>query len=486
MAAVSFSGIASGIDTESLIKATLDSSRAIKVTPSQNKVTEISAENDALETFKEKLNTLKDKIQPFRAIGGGVIVRNATSSDDSVATAIPGSGASNASYNLTVSQLAEPGRIVFPNTLSTLASTTSAIGVTTSGTLRFTFNTPVASEAVNADISVTTTTTVAEFASLLNSNSTFAQYADATIINVGTPTTPAYRLAITAKKTGEGISGQAIDFSLLTAVMPAPTETDGTNSKVTIAGIGTNIERSTNDITDIIPGLTFSLKDTGTTKLTVAVDVTATTSRIQDFVEAFNDVVSYIQESNTVTRQESGKEVSNTFGPLAKTSLDENALAQLRTDLTKAKSTTGTKILILADLGLTTDSGAYNAATKTGGGTLKLDSDAISSALGRTLSNALALEPDSVQEIFETFGESAGNVVTGTIAQYVNFNKLLDFSINSNKTQISDLNTRISEAEKALSNQENLLKTRYARLESLMGNLQAKGNTLSSALAGLR
>lgn len=487
MPAVSFSGIASGIDTDSLIQATLDAARATKVAPKQTKKTEISDQNDALTTLKTKLTTLQNSVQTFRTVNGGGVARSATSSDDSVATATASSGITNASYNVTVTQLAEPARIVFPDDLVTYASTSALIGAAGGTTMRFTFNTPVGAGEV-VDYAAGATTTVADLVNGLNSNTTFAAFAEATLVNVGTPAAAAYRLVVSAKKTGEAAGGtNAIEYSEMSGGLSTPpTVTDGKNSRISIAGIGTNIERYTNDLTDVIPGLNISIRDTGTTKLTVGVDVTATTTRIKDFIEAYNDIIAFLQLNNTVERQESGKDVTNVYAALAKTSLDENLLSLMRNDLSGARSTSGTSIRIFADMGITTDSGAFNAENKTGGGTLKLDSDAVSSSLQRSLANALALEPDSVEELLEKFGEAIGNITTGTIAQFVNFNRLLDTTINSNKSQISDLDSRIAEAEKQLARQEESLKARYARLEGLMGRLQSQGNTLSSALAGIR
>lgn len=490
MAGVNFSGIASGIDTEGLISATLDAARTTKITPNETKKTEIEEQSDALSEFKTKLVALQTSVQSFRLVNGGAVEKVATSSDDSVITASASAGLTNGSYNLTVSQLAEPGRIVFPdNTTGTFTATTDTLfdDGPASGSVRFTFREPVASATTNLDINVTNTTSISSFVTTLNENATFSSYAEASLVNVGSSTTPAYKIVITAKNTGAGDGGNAISFTDTDLMIATdPSETDGLNAEFTISGIGTGtISRSSNEVTDVISGLTFSLKDTGTAKITVAVDPIATRSKIESFIEAYNDVVVFLQENNTVERQEDGQEVTNVFGALAKTSIDENFLQLIRNQISSAQSTSGTTVRIFADLGITTDSSSFNSATKTGGGTLLLDSDSVTSSLGKTLANALSAEPDAVGEILEAFAEAVGNPTSGVIAQFANFNRLIDSALNSNRTQISDLDKRISEAEKQLSNQEILLRQRYARLESLMGSLQSKQQALTSALAGL-
>ena len=160
-----------------------------------------------------------------------------------------------------------------------------------------------------------------------------------------------------------------------------------------------------------------------------------------------------------MTRNEDGKEATNVFGPLARTSLDENTLAALRKSLSSGTVSTGT-IHTLADLGITTERD----------GTLKFNTD--------TFATALASDPTNTRTITENLGETLSSV-NGVISQYTQFNGLIDSEKNANSTQITALNSRVAAIEKLLSQQESSLTSRYASLESLIGKLNSQQNSLA-------
>ena len=87
MSTITFSGLASGIDSESLIKATSEASRVAKVTPKEEKVTQMESENSTLEELKTMLNDLKDIVDGFSSLNGGAVAKSASSSDETVVAA---------------------------------------------------------------------------------------------------------------------------------------------------------------------------------------------------------------------------------------------------------------------------------------------------------------------------------------------------------------------------------------------------------------
>ena len=84
-----------------------------------------------------------------------------------------------------------------------------------------------------------------------------------------------------------------------------------------------------------------------------------------------------------------------------------------------------------------------------------------------------------MRTITQDLGETLG-AVNGTIAQFTQFNGLIDQSTNSNLTQINNLKNRIAETEKNLSKQEETLNSRYARLETVIGRLNSQQAALQS------
>jgi flagellar hook-associated protein 2 len=217
--------------------------------------------------------------------------------------------------------------------------------------------------------------------------------------------------------------------------------------------------RGSNSVSDVITGLTFNLQSTGTATLTVGDDGPTTSSSVRTFVDAFNEIVKYIDENDLVSTDESGQQA--VFGTLSSTSLDENLLTALRSAFSAA-STSGNSVNTLADLGITTERD----------GTLKFDASKFESSI--------ASDPEAVRTITKNLGETLAGV-SGTIAQFTRFNGLIDIAEQGNQNQIDASNARIVDLEKFLSQQEQQLTAQYSRLESVIGKL----NSQQSALSGL-
>jgi len=116
MAATTFGGIASGLDTQALIDATINASRQTRVKPSQDRLTELEGTNTALEDLSKKLNTLKDTLEPFTTLEGGGVSKTGTSSKESVVSATATPAAANGSYSVTVTTLASNHTYSFDET----------------------------------------------------------------------------------------------------------------------------------------------------------------------------------------------------------------------------------------------------------------------------------------------------------------------------------------------------------------------------------
>ena len=463
---INFSGLASGIDTAALIQATSDATRSARVAPSEKRVAELEETNAAAEELTTKLDLLKASLRNFATINGGGVSKTATSSKESVLAASATNSAINGAYSVSVASLAKNHTYSFDQTF---ASSNAALDGTLTGsepaldrTVTFTIGTGAQQETVNVEVK-NGSFTISDFVTAFNNASTKAQ---ASLVNTGTSASPAYKVVISSNYEGTEkgtITRTALGASL--GVLTAASEDAATDASVTVTGIGT-VTRATNSISDIIPGVTLSLASTGVATVRISEDPDTTISKVQDFIDAYNDVVKYINEGNVVTRDETKKEVTNTFGPLASTRVDDNALTALRSALSASKSEGGSAIRLFADLGITTQRD----------GTLLFDS--------AKLKSAIASEPTSVSDVLSSFADTAATT-GGTIDVYTRFNGLLDLTINTNKDAIADLNDRIQETEKQIARQEESMRARYARLEALMSKLQQQQSSLTSALRGL-
>lgn len=464
MALINFSGLASGIDSESLISATSAAAKKQRVEPNQKRVTELTDTDTTLSDLKTKLATLQSNLLKFSSLEGGGVAKQGSSSDESRVSASATNAALNASYSVTVSALAKNGTVSLGPSAGTYASESATISAGTQEII--TIGTGSSMETVTVPITAGSTT-ISQFVTSFNQLSTKAR---ASLVNVGSTASPNYKIVITSNKTGTEEGDIAVTTNA--AGFSAPTTSSATDASFSIAGIG-SITRSSNSVSDVIAGVTLDLQSAGTSTVTISEDETTTEAAIQDWVKSWNEIVSYIKEKNQITRDEGSSEVTNVFSPLATTRVDDNALTSLRSALASARyvATNGSgtqtnEVAIMADLGITTERD----------GTLKFNTD--------TFKTALSNEPLSVSNILTDFADDVARSQQ-VIDQYIGFNRVFDTTINSNKETITNLNKRISEAEAVIAKQEESMRAQFARLEATIGKLQGQQNSLTSALAGL-
>lgn len=74
--------------------------------------------------------------------------------------------------------------------------------------------------------------------------------------------------------------------------------------ELTVSGISGTITRQSNTVTDLFEGVTLNIKNTGTSTVTVVYDTSQAISNIENFVNVYNDTLSYIRTKLTEEREE--------------------------------------------------------------------------------------------------------------------------------------------------------------------------------------
>lgn len=465
MSLVNFSGIASGIDSSSLIDAILQQKRKLRITPLQEQQTATQETTDTMKELKTALNDLKDKVDKFRLINGGGIKTGITSSDESVITAKTIGSLSSGTYNMTVSERARNASLSFNDRYSSMTSAAAPLindgDSAANRTLTVQVGTGASQESIG--IELTSSTTISDIMESFNSQST---QATASIINVGTTAVPSYALSFSSKNSGTEKGNLSV--SVGSAITAASTFTGNSLSQakdatLSISGITGTITRSSNTITDLIPGMSLDIGGVGTSTLVVGSDTDATLNSVKDFVSAYNKVVSLIKENDLVTQDNDGSELKNIFGSLSGTSIDESIRDTIRQALSDITSSEGGSTLILADIGLSTERD----------GTLKLNED--------TFKTMLSSNPSGVASLLQNVGDSLGGT-GGKIAQFTQFQGIIDKLIQSNDSDVAEKNKQIADIENSLSAEESRLRAQYASLEKNIGAMNSQRNSLARLL----
>ena len=470
MSTISFSGLASGIDSASLIDA-LVAAREKQNDSRKAEIEHLGKESDALEEVNTKLLKLSSLVDRFRTVNAGGVLKKATSSDSTVATAVAGSNTTSTTYNITVGSLAKNATASLEDTAmgENYTSSTDVMTEAGAGPYSVTLDVGLGSDLVSSSFSVSGTTTLQDFVDAVNSDSTLSGRITASIVNAGTSSSADYRVVLSTTYTGtsKGNLAVTVDPGMTDVALNGGTVSQATDASFTVDGLGT-ITRSSNVVSDLFTGLTINLLKSGaSTTISVTSDASGTGDLVNQIVKQYNDIVEYIGENDVVTQDSTSKDGEITYGSLAKTKVDNNFLTDFRDQLLAATSSTGTYITSFADMGLSTNRD----------GTITLDTEEFVAKVGT--------DPTGASEVLTSFADGVGGTL-GTIYQYTKYAGYIDTAQESNTAQVENLQDKIAQVERGSDKlRESLTKT-FARLEQITAKLQSDQSALSGILSGLQ
>ena len=255
----------------------------------QGQVSMLSAQASALSDLSTQLTGLQTTVQSLNDFQGPLAAKIATSSNASAVGATADNTASVGSHTLTVSSLA---------TTSSEYSSTLANGTTT-----FTTGSFQVQVGTNTAATVTVTSannTLNGLASAINAQNigvTASVIVDAN----------GARLGLVSNTTGAPgdltISGNTTGLTFTKAVT-------GTNAAYTLDGV--SLASSSNNVTGALTGVTLNLAGVSASPVTVTIapDTTQATTAIQNFVDAYNNVIGSLNAQFTYNS------TTQTTGPL--------------------------------------------------------------------------------------------------------------------------------------------------------------------------
>ncbi|MCB1154772.1 flagellar filament capping protein FliD [bacterium] len=509
-------GLASGIDSATLIAQLMSIERRPVVRMEQR----IQAKQKQLSVYAD----LKSRLDSLRSAASGIKTASAfskitaSSSNEDLVTVSADGTAQTGSHTLKVSQLATNQISVSQG----FASNTAEVGT---GTFRITKD--------GEDTDIVLNSTNATLKGLRDAINDADIGITASIINDGGATP--YRLVLSSDDTGtdNGFTTSVIGFS-----GTEPTFTTGggegipgqaaQNALLTFDGI--SVSKSSNEVDDLIEGVTFYLNDADASKtvnVTLDSNTDAIVESIQGFVDAYNDVINFVNNK----RGEDSVRGDSTFSGVV-------------SEMQK----------ILLD-GVSNPNGQYSHLSQVGVGTsngnLSINSEKLRDALDDNFDDVIALfttggkttdgqvsfqssTDESVSGTYEVVINSVGSSLTGTIGGYAanpfagnflvgaegtpveglmvkftgttagtygnvsfstgimeNFERRLDDYLSGSDNILSaredaindaieNLEDQIDSKELILEKRQSALTAKFTRMETLISQLQTQQNSLSS------
>jgi flagellar hook-associated protein 2 len=434
MAGITISGIASGLDIESIISKLMQVESAPRARMERHQG-QVKAREEALRDISAKLQTVSDAAADLRSASLWSDVQTVESTSTAVA-ARRLSGTGPGGYQVEVSQLARAAQRGYAFTASATASQIEVNGVSVE----------LGAEA-----------TLADAVAAINGNAETGVYAVAS----------GGQLILSSRTTG---AAQTIAATGATISEDPSKAKAGLDAAFSIDGVaGTS---ASNVLTEAIPGLELTLKATTTGAATVTVgnpgpDEAAISSQLKSFVSAYNTAVDAIRSRLTDKRiLNPGTQAEANHGVLFGDSQLNGLLAQLRGTVSEAG---------LSALGVST--GAPGSGTSA-------DSDAVIGHLvldEAKLGAALEGEPASARNLVSSFAETIGEVVGATIGTAGTIPGRLE-SASAEARRLTDsmtaLNTRLEQREEHL-------RLQFAAMESALLQSQNQSSWLTGQLEQL-
>ena len=465
MAGISFSGLASGIDSEAIIKATIEA-RRIAAVPIENSKTFNTQETNSLEEFRTKLVSLSDSLKEFMTAYGGAISKNGQSSNTDVIGVSVGSNAPLSSTNVIVKQVARAAALSFDDRFS---STDTPVAPSLPGTTQLQFAVGLGDSQKTVSIDIDNTTTLSKLATDISESGDSALRAS--VINTGTDAAPSYVLLINSVGLGtqKGTISATVPPELTNLGLFSSSQMEqAQDAIINVSGIG-DVIRPNNTIGDVIPGVTLELKQASALPIIVNIqnNYEKTADRIEEFVAKLNEAITFARDNSTIERKEDEDgDVSNAYSNLAKTRIDDQAMRAIQNAISDTHAPQDiTAVRVFADLGLTiTRDGTYSFNRA-------------------KFLTAAAKEPQATEDIISKFSDSIAST-NGIIANYTKYQGQLDVAISANTKENESLTDKLDRLDRILEQQREAMKKMFMAFEMRISNLNASANALTSILGG--
>lgn len=427
-------GLSSGIDFDSIINQLIALERQ-PITRMEERKSLYQQQQDAWRDINTRLSNLDSKLTPLK-LDSTFQARETTSSDEAVATATASAEAIEGTYDIQVIQVAKAHRMA-SDPVSDLS------GYIGEQKVKITVGTNSKTVTVN----ITESSTLSDVATAINNTDGIG--VKASVIDD--------RLVLESKETGqnnvitlENISGSLFN-DLTFSDIQSPQD-----ASYTINGI--DLTSSSNTISDVVTGVTFTLKGEGSTTITVSHDVDAAVDKIRAFVDQYNSVMDFIAQKTDTTMSDTG-EVRST-GILQGDGTAIRLQMALRRKVTESIDTTS-KYDQLAVLGITT----------TRDGQLEVDES--------KLREALKAAPEEVEAFFVEMATKTKEFIKG----YIQYGTgILAEKQESLDRLMDDIDNQIERLEERVARKEESLVRQFTALEKALAAMQSQSTWLAGQL----
>jgi flagellar hook-associated protein 2 len=413
----------SGIDVDTIVSNLVAAARAPE-TVWQNQQLKLQSQQAALNEVQSNLGSLETSVNSLKDFAGVFESLSSASSDNSIATATAGAGATAGQHSIEVDHLA---------TQASYYSNTMASGSTTlaDGTLSIKVG---SADAVAITID-STNNTLDTLAAQINKQRVGV---NASVVTDA----KGARLVIAGSNTGV-----ANDVTLTaTGPLSFTQSSFAANAKLVVDGIP--IESATNNVSGALSGVTLELQSAAPDKpvtLTVSQDISRVSQAINDFVSSFNSIIGSINTQFTYDA------ATQTSGALSGDASIRTLQQQLLEQVSYSNTACG-DIGTLSSLGITMNDD----------GTLAVDRTKLNSALQSDFSNVKKFfQGDGTTGFAISFGNTLGDLTDSTSGPLV-------VDLKGNTDQQKTLTDQINDFELQITNKRQQWLDQFSQVDAML------------------
>lgn len=455
MMSFSLTGLASGLDTATIISQLMQIER-IPYQKLEQRQNTLSSQQSIFRNINTKLSALRTAAEEL-SMSFNFDLRSTTVSDESVVKATASEGVPEGSYVINVESLATRHSLV--------SKKFSNLGEELNETLKITIAVGDESDIFTIDPDPDNGLTVEQALDQLRQKINASEL-DVTASLITTDDSQGIkRLVITSNKTGTANS-ISIDDENNQFEFEDSVKAEDAIFKVN----GVEIKSSSNEISEVIPGLSLTLMKAGETTIHVQRDVDKIVEKVEAFVKAYNDVISTVKSNLGKEKSLQGDSTLRTL---------ESHLNNL---INRQVGNDPDALSFLFQIGLEVDKGKVDASSMTG--TISFDKEKFKSAF--------AANPDEVIRLF-TYQDKDHPDQNGIAVQFKNSlmewtsygTGILAMKIEGYTSEISLINQQMEAMETRLELKEQQLKRQFTAMESALIQLQNQQVWLASQIASM-
>jgi len=411
----------------------------------QNKI------NSELGKVSSRISTLENMIKEYSLTTNNTFTPvKTTSSDDTIVEITSASNLDDPDqFSLTINRLATRDNLLSASYASTGTNLDSngSVDITVGGTTHTISITPTAGDSNSTVLNSLKTAIESAFGETLQ-------------VNVFDLDSTNVQLSVRSSETGEAKRVQIANTSGSLATVfdnaTRPVATNQLDASFTMNGV--SFQRSSNTVNDTISGLTFEMKKTTASTLTLEIerDTTKARSNFDDFVKAYNDLNTDIRNKTFINGETGAR------GPLRELRSIRDLSSQLR-QLVIGDATSGT-INNLSELGISFDNSGKMTVE---------DSDKLDTVLANT--------PNDLNTFFSTSSSPIQSIYTH-LQGYTSTDGIIDTLEDGVSDKIELLNKNIEKEEKYLADYEEKQRDIFTQLELM---LEQGNSQFAQVMAGL-